>query len=105
FLQITFLPSSIQTCEQLVKKQLISRHIRKLTAASQHQNLIDCLLEAVMPLFDIAVLIRVTSLRFLPTKLVVSQQPLVGSCKLLLVTQVVHSRAHPVRSMLEGNTT
>lgn len=52
-----------------------------------------------MPLFDVAVLIGLTSLDLLTIDAVMSQQTVIGSRELFGITQIVHRRAHPVGSM------
>ena len=71
--EITVFTAGIQTLEQLLEKRLIRCHADEVAAAPQHQRLIDRLLEAIMPLFDIPVLIRLAGLGLFAIDPVMSQ--------------------------------
>src|SRR3954451_22327996 len=97
--QISFSAASIEKRKQLSQEQLVGRQPRKVAAAPHQQGLLGGLLEPVMPLFDFAVLISLTSLDLLTIDAIMSQQAVIGSCELFGITQIVHGRAHPVGSM------
>jgi hypothetical protein len=52
-----------------------------------------------VPLLDVAVLVRVVRLDLLADQPVMSQQSLIPLRELLLVREVVHGRAQPIRPM------
>jgi hypothetical protein len=89
--------ASVELLCQPVQKALVRFSARKIPSAAQHQRLAHCLLEAPMPLLDVAVLVGMVRLNLLPTQAVISQQPLIALGELLPLAQVVHGRAQPIR--------
>jgi hypothetical protein len=69
----------------------------KIPTAAQHERLVHRLLEAPVPLLNVAVLMRVAGLDLLTAHPVVIQQRLIPPCKLLPLCQVVHRGAHSIR--------
>src|SRR5436305_4505977 len=100
FLQITIMPACVQPRKELSQKYLIRIQGQEVAATPHHQRLIGCLLEAVVTLFDVAILIGLSGLYLLPNQPVMSQQTGIGARELLGIALTVHGRAHPVRSML-----
>jgi hypothetical protein len=82
---------------QLMQKTLVVFAAGKIPAATQQQRLVHGLLEAPMPLLDVAVLVAVAGLNLLPDESVVRQQSLIALGELFPFRQVVHGRAQPIR--------
>jgi hypothetical protein len=85
--------------QQSFQKKIVLCPAPEIPAATQHERLIHCLLEATMTLLDVAVLIRLLRLNLLARHPVVIQQRPVTPRELLRVRTVVHRQAHPVRAM------
>jgi hypothetical protein len=90
-------PASVEPLLQLLQKAVVLFPARKIPAAAQHQRLVHGLLEAPVPLLDVAVLMRLARLDLLPAQPVISQQPLITLSELAPLRQVVHGRAQPIR--------
>jgi hypothetical protein len=97
--------AGIQILEQLLQKQLICCPADKIATATQHQRLIDRLLEAIMPLFNVAVFICLSGVGFLAIDPVMPQHRFVCSRELPPVSQVIHRGAQPVGAMLARHAT
>jgi hypothetical protein len=78
FLTKSLLSVGIASGHELLEKQLIIASAGEITAASEHQGLIDSLLETVMTLLDISVLVGLPRLDRLALELVMRQQSLVS---------------------------
>jgi hypothetical protein len=98
-LQQSRTPAGIELLLQSVQKALVLFPAGKIPAAPQHQGLVHRLLETPMPLLDVAVLVGVIRLDLLADQTVMSQQPLIALRELLLLRQVVHRRAQPIRAV------
>ena len=72
---------------------------REITTATQHQLLIQRLLETPMPLFAIAVLVPAVRIGRLGGDTVVSHQRLIARRVLLGIAFVIHRQRHAVRAM------
>ena len=81
FLTKTLLSSGIASGHELLEERLIVASTGEITAAAQHQGLVDGLLEAVMTLFDVAILIGLSRLDRLTFELVMREQSLVSPCE------------------------
>jgi len=99
FLRQPLAPIGIELIHKLPQKLLVLLPARKVSAATQHQCLIDRFLETPMPLLHVAVLVGVSRLDLLARHLVVIHQPLVTLRELLLVRSIVHRQAHPIGAM------
>ncbi len=102
FLRQTLAPIGIELIHKLPQKFLVFLPTRKVSAATQHQCLIDRFLETTMPLLHVAVLVAMPRLDLFASHLVVIHQPLVTLRELLLVRRVVHRQAHPIGAMPLG---
>lgn len=91
--------------QQFLKEPFVGRTALELPAASKQQRLFHGSLEAMVGLFDVAVLVPVVGLRLLHPQAIVIHQRLVTPCELLPLGQVVHRRAEPVGPMTFGNST
>ena len=66
------LPSArVELLQQPFKKIIVVLSTRKISAATQHQRLIDRLLEAMVPLLDVAILIAMIRLDLLRRQVIV----------------------------------
>lgn len=82
---------------QLTQKTVVLFSAGEIPAATQHQRLVDGLLEPPVPLLDVTVLVAVGGLGLLTNKSVMTQQPLIPLRELLPLRQVVHRRTQPIR--------
>jgi hypothetical protein len=89
-------PAGVELLQDLTQEPRVRLPAGEVTAAAQHQRLVNGLLEAPVPLLDVTVLVGVAGLDLLPQKSVVPQQRLVAAGELLGVRQVVDRRAQPV---------
>jgi hypothetical protein len=92
-------PPGVELFRQPVQKTAVRFPARKIPAAPQQQRLVHRLLEAPVPLLDVAILVRVVRLDLLADHPVMRQQTLIPLRELLLVRQVIHGRAQPIRPM------
>ena len=99
----SFSAASVPLAENLSEESLIGRAVREIAAATQLQGLVDCLLEAVVTLFGVAVLVGLPGVDFLHDQTVVIHQRLISPSELLAIGQVVHGRAHAIRAMALGH--
>nr|WP_238389458.1 hypothetical protein [Urbifossiella limnaea] len=67
----------VQLPEQLAEERLVARPAREIPAGAEHQLLVECALEPVVPLLDVAVLVAVPGLDRLPFEAVVREQRLI----------------------------
>ena len=89
-------PSGVELLQDLTQEPRVRLPVGEVPAAAQHQRLVHRLLEAPVPLLDVAVLVGLPGLDLLPHEPVVPQQRLVAAGELLGVRQVVDRRAQPV---------
>jgi hypothetical protein len=101
----SFAAARVELIQQPTQELRVSLAVGKVPAATHHQSLVQRTLEAVMSLLDVAVLVAVIGLCLLTDQAVMIQQPLVASCELVLVGQVIHRRAQPIRAMAPWNAT
>ena len=78
FLMKTLLSVGIASGHELLEERLIVASTGEITAASEHQGLVDGLLEAVMTLLDVAILVGLPRLDRLAFELVMREQGLVS---------------------------
>jgi hypothetical protein len=78
FLMKTLLSSGIASGHELLEEPLIVATTGEITAAAQHQGLVDSLLEAVMTLLDIAILVGLSRLDRLTFESIMLEQCLVS---------------------------
>jgi hypothetical protein len=81
FLTKTLLSSGIASGHELLEKRLVVASTGEITAPSEHQGLVDRLLETVMTLFDIAILVGLSRLDGLAFETVMREQCLVSLSK------------------------
>jgi hypothetical protein len=75
----TLLSIGIASGHELLEEQLIVASAGEITAASEHQGLVDGLLETVMTLLDVAILVGLSRLDRLTFEPVMGEQSLVAS--------------------------
>ncbi len=78
FFTKTLLSRGIAAGHELLEEQLIIAPTGEITAPTQHQGLVDGLLETVMALFDVAILVGLSGLDRLAFELVMREQRLVS---------------------------
>jgi hypothetical protein len=83
FFSETLLSVGIATGHELLEEQLIVASAGEITAASEHQGLVDGLLEAVMTLLDVAILVGLPWPDRLAFELVMREQSLVAASERL----------------------
>jgi hypothetical protein len=101
FLQ-TLPTTGVELIQKPYQKFLVVLAARKIPAVTQHQCLIDRLLETIMSLLRVAVLMRMIRLNLLPRHVIVIHQPLVTLPELFLVRGIVHRQAHSIGAMPLG---
>lgn len=99
FLRQPLSSTGVELLHQFLQELGIGRSACEVPAATQHQRLVHCFLETPMPLFDVAVLVRMVRLDLLPAHPEMRQQRLVTLCELLLLGKIVHGRAHAVAAV------
>jgi hypothetical protein len=99
----TFTPPRVELIQQPLQKKIVVNPTCEISTATQHQGLIDRLLEAVMPLLDVAILIAMIRLNLLRRHATVRHQPFVTLGELFLVRRVVDRQTHPVGAMPLGH--
>ena len=77
----TLLSRGIAAGHELLEKQLIVVSAGEIAAASEHQGLVDGLLETVMTLLDVAILVGLSRLDGLSFETVMCEQRLVSLSK------------------------
>ena len=92
-------PAGVELPQDLPQELRVRLPAAEVAAAAQPQRLVYRLLEAAVPLLDVAVLVGVARLNLLPRQSVMGQQRLVAPGELLRVGQVVDRRAQPVGAM------
>lgn len=92
-------PARIELTELLPQELQVLVPAGEVPAAAQHQRLVHGLLEAVVPLLDVAVLVGVARLDLLGQQPVMLHQAFVTLREVLLLRQVVDRRAQPVGPM------
>jgi hypothetical protein len=104
FLTKTLLPVGIASGHELLEKQLIVASAGEITAASEHQGLIDGLLETVMTLLDISVLVGLPRLDRLAFELVMREQSLVSPSEHLGFGIAVDRRGQAIGAVSPGDS-
>jgi hypothetical protein len=89
-------PARIELLQQLPQKLGIGRAVREIPAATQHQGLVQRLLETPVPLLDVAILVGLPRLDLLANESVMGQQRLITLRELLGVRGVLHGQAHAI---------
>jgi hypothetical protein len=79
FLTKTLLSVGIAPGHELLEEPLIVASTGEITAASEHQGLVDGLLEAVMTLLDVAILVGLSRLDCLTFEAIMCEQSLVSA--------------------------
>jgi hypothetical protein len=102
FLQ-SFASAGIEKRQPLLKELGIGFAAGEVPAAAQHQGLVNRGLEAVVPLFDVAVFVGVVGLDLLAGHAVVGQQCLIPLGELFFIGEVVDGRAHAIGAMPLGH--
>jgi hypothetical protein len=92
-------PAGIEKREPLLQELRIGFSTGEVPASAQHQGLVDGGLEAMVPLFDVAVFVGVVGLDLLAGHAVVGQQCLIPLCELFFIGEVVDGRAHAIGAM------
>jgi len=70
-------PVRVPLLEQLAEERLVAPPAREVPAGAEHQLLVECPLEPVVPLLDVAVLVAAPGLDRLPFEAVVREQRLI----------------------------
>ncbi len=70
-------PVPVQFLEQIAEERLVARPAREVPAVAKHQLLVECSLEPVVSLLDVAVLIAMPGLDRLPLEAVMREQRLI----------------------------
>jgi hypothetical protein len=99
FLGEPLTPAGVEPRLEFVQKSRVGVAIGKVAAAPEHQRLIHRLLEAPMPLLDVAILVGMGCLNLLPNKSVMFEQSLVTPRELFALGGVIHRQAHPIGPM------
>jgi hypothetical protein len=81
FLSKTLLSVGIASGHELAEKRLIVGSAGEIAAASEHQGLVDGLLETVMTLLDVAILVGLSRLDRLTLETIMREQCLVSLSK------------------------
>jgi hypothetical protein len=100
----TLLPVGIAPGHELLEKQLIVASAGEITAASEHQGLVDGLLETMMTLLDVAILIGLSRLDRLAFELVMREQSLVSSSEHLGFWVAVDRGGQAIGAVSPGNS-
>jgi hypothetical protein len=79
FFSETLLSVGIASGHELLEEQLINASAGEIAAPSEHQGLVDGLLEAMMALLDVAILVGLSRLNRLAFELVMREQSLVSA--------------------------
>ena len=89
-------PPRVELTKQLPQELVVLLPAGEIAAAAQHQRLVHGVLEAVVPLLDVAVLVGVARLDLLGHQPIMLHQAFVALREVLLLRRVVHRQAHPV---------
>jgi hypothetical protein len=92
-------PSTVELIEQLCQKPLILLHIGEVATTVQHQCLVQRTLEAMMPLLDVSVFIRLAGLYLPPFHAVMPQQCRIAFLEIGQFAEIVNRGRHPVGAM------
>jgi hypothetical protein len=90
------LPPGVELGEQLLEEGAVTVPAGEVAAAPQHQGLVQGLLEAAVPLLDVAVLVALAGLDGLPLQAVVAQQGLIAPLEHLRVGARLHGGSQAV---------
>jgi hypothetical protein len=104
FLTKTLLSVGIASGHELLEKQLIVASAGEITAASEHQGLVDGLLETVMTLLDVTILIGLSGLDRLAFELVMREQSLVSPSKHLGLWVAVDRGGQAIGAVSPGDS-
>jgi hypothetical protein len=104
FFMKTLLSVGIASGHELLEKQLIVASAGEITAASEHQGLVDGLFEAVMTLLDVAILVGLSRLDRLAFELVMREQSLVSSSEHLGFWVAVDRGGQAIGAVSPGNS-
>jgi hypothetical protein len=99
FLGQSLAPPGIELHQQLPQERGVVLAPGEVPAATQHQRLIDGALETPVPLLDVTVLVGLAGLNLLARYSIVGQQCLITLAELLLLGEVVDSRAQAIGAM------
>jgi len=100
----TLLSRGIAAGHELLEKQLIVVSAGEIAAASEHQGLVDGLLEPVMTLLDVAILVGLSGLDRLAFELVMLEQTLVSPGEHLGFGVVVDRRRQAIGAVSLGDS-
>ena len=100
----TLLSSGIASGHELLEEDLIVAPAGEITAASEHQGLVDGLLEPVMALFDVAILVGLSGLDRLAFESVMLEQTLVSPGEHLGFRVVVDRRRQAIGAVSRGDS-
>ena len=99
------LPSiGIASGHELLEEQLIVASAGEIAAASEHQGLVDGLLEAVMTLLDVAILVGLSRLDRLAFEPIMREQSLVASSEHLGLGIAVDRRGQAISAVPPGDS-
>jgi hypothetical protein len=100
----TLLSVGIAPGHELLEEPLIVASAGEITAAAEHQGLVDGLLEAVMTLLDVAILVGLSWLDRLAFQPVMLEQPLVSACEHLGLGVAVDRGGQAIGTMPLGDS-
>ncbi len=100
----TLLSVGIATGHELLEEQLIVASAGEIAAASEHQGLVDGLLEAVMTLLDVAILVGLSRLDRLAFELVMREQSLVAASEHLGLGVAVDRGGQAIGAVSPGDS-
>jgi hypothetical protein len=104
FLMKTLLSIGIASGHELLEEDLIVASAGEITAASEHQGLVDGLLETMMALLDVAILVGLSRLDRLAFDLVMREQSLVSSSEHLGFGVAVDRGGQAIGAMSPGDS-
>lgn len=100
----TLLPVGIASGHELLEERLVVASAGEIAAASQHQGLVDGLLETVMALLDVAVLVGLPGLDRLAFEAIMGEQSLVSAGEHLGVWVAVDRGGHAIGAVSPGDS-
>jgi hypothetical protein len=104
FLTKTLLSSDITSGHELLEERLVVASTGEITAAAQHQGLVDSLLEAVMTLLDIAILVGLSRLDRLTFESIMLEQCLVSPSEHFRAGIAVDRGGHAIGAVSPGDS-
>ncbi len=99
-----FLSVGITAGHELLEEELIVGSAGEIAAASEHQGLVDGLLEAVMALLDVAIFVGLSRLDRLSFEAVMSEQCLVFMSKHVGFRVVIDRRRQAIGAVSRGDS-